>query len=235
MIAQPQLAWQMVLDLDGRPLAFLAGPVGSPVGADVAAAATSTFASGTTAATSAPATGRDAPATAGGGSSAIPWVLLAAALTGLVAVGLARAQSRLESRERARLLFAEAYQWYAAYKEFPYAVRRRRTTPPATAPADERIRLSEALRAVQEKLDYFRVWTALEDEHAGATYSDLLQELRKVAGTSMREGWLGPGARTDADMNIGPDRVDLSALAPFEQAYQEAVRTALRRRWWQLP
>lgn len=188
---------------------------------------------GTAASTSQSCQPAESPAAADAG--AVPWVLLAAALTGLIAIWLARAKSRSESRERSRLLFAEAYQWYAAYKEFPYAVRRRRTTPRNSAPADERIRLSEALRAVQEKLDYFRVWTALEDKDAGAAYSRLLAELRKVAGGSIRDAWREPGATRDEDMNIPPLRVDLSALQRFEKQYQDAVRTALRRRWWQLP
>ena len=188
---------------------------------------------GTAASTSQSCQPTESPAAADPGG--VPWVLLAAALTGLIAVGLARAKSRSESRERSRLLFAEAYQWYAAYKEFPYAVRRRRTTPRNSAPADERIRLSEALRTVQEKLDYFRVWTALEDKDAGAAYSRLLAELRKVAGGSIRAAWREPGATRDEDMNIPPSRVDLSALQEFETQYQDAVRTALRRRWWQLP
>lgn len=166
----------------------------------------------------------------GGG---VPWILLAAALTGLVAVVLAWAKARSEARARSRLLFAEAYQWYAAYKEFPYAVRRRRTTPRESAAADERIRLSEAMREVQAKLDYFRVWTALEDPAAGAAYATLLKQCRIVAGASIREAWREPGTRRDADMNIPPPRVDLSALQPYEDAYQTAVRDALGRWWWQ--
>ncbi len=166
----------------------------------------------------------------GGG---IPWILLAAALTGLVAVVLAWAKARSEARARSRILFAEAYQWYAAYKEFPYAVRRRRTTPRETAGAEERIRLSEAMREVQAKLDYFRVWTALEDPAAGAAYATLLKQCRIVAGGSIRDAWLEPGTSRDPDMNIPPPRVDLRARESYEDAYQAAVRDALGRWWFQ--
>lgn len=176
-----------------------------------------------------PVRGQDAPSPGGG----VPWVLLAAAITGLVAVVLAWAKARSEARARWRLLFAEGYQWYAMYKEFPYAVRRRRTTPRETAAAEERVRLSEAMREVQAKLDYFRVWTALEDAAAGAAYATLLKECRIVAGGSVRGAWREPGTSRDADMNIPPERVDLQSLQPSEDAYQAAVRAALGRWWWQ--
>lgn len=172
---------------------------------------------------------QDSPAPGGG----VPWILLAAALTGLVAVVLAWAKARSEARARSRLFFAEAYQWYAAYKEFPYAVRRRRTTPRETAAAEERVRLSEAMREVQANIDYFRLWTALEDPAAGAAYATLLAQCRIVAGGSVREAWREPGTSRDADMNISPARVDLSSLQQYEDAYQSAVRAALGRWWWQ--
>lgn len=203
-------------------------PSASPVTSPTPAPAPAT--SGTTTSTSQPkepTQQQDAPPPGGG----VPYILLAAALTGLVAILLARAKTKNEARERSRLLFAEAYQWYAAYKEFPYAVRRRRTTPRETAAAEERVRLSEAMREVQSKLDYFRVWTALEDPAAGAAYATLLKQCRIVAGGSIREAWREPGTSRDADMNIPPERV-LRAQEPYEDAYQAAVADALARRWW---
>lgn len=166
------------------------------------------------------------------GSAGVPWVLLAAALTAAVAMALQRAKANNEARERARLLFAEAYQWYSAYKEFPYAVRRRRTGPPDTAGPDERERLSEAMREIQSRIDYFGAWTRLEDPGVGAAYARLVQRLREVAGASVRQAWLEPGAARDEDMNIPADRVDLSALKEAEDAYIAAVEAALGRRWW---
>lgn len=160
----------------------------------------------------------------------VPAPLFAAAIAALVAVVLHTLKAKAEHRARARELYAEAYQWYAAYKEFPYAIRRRSPDEPAA----ERVRLSEAVRDVQAKLDYFRVWTALENAVVGASYADLLAELRRIAGTSMHDAWTEPAAADDTDMNFPPGRVDLAALASAEQRYLDAVRRAVEP-WWRRP
>jgi len=51
----------------------------------------------------------------------------------------------------------------------------------------------------------------------------------------MREAWNTPALDNDAGMNIGPDRVDLSALKNAEQVFLAAAQThvaALIRPWW---
>jgi len=149
--------------------------------------------------------------------------LTAPALAAFVAVTLYVAKAWVDRRDRKRQLFAEAYQWYAAYKEFPYAIRRRRGEDPGA----ERVRLSEAVREVQAKLDYFRVWTALEAPAVGAAYAELLDQLRLVAGGSMRQAWLEEPTSTDEGMNFPAGRVDLSALRPYEDHYLQAVRRHL--------
>jgi hypothetical protein len=158
-----------------------------------------------------------------------PPALLAAAIAAAIAVLLHLLKTRGEERARARILYAAAYQWYAAYKEMPYAIRRRRVDDPAA----ERIRLAETTREIQAKLDHFKTWTALENPDVGNAYADLLRELRRVAGASMHDAWNEPGTDTDAAMNMAPGRVDLAALAKHEEAYLAAVRDALHplARW----
>lgn len=138
---------------------------------------------------------------------AFPPALLAAAITAVVAVLLHLLKTRSEEGSRARVLYAEAYEWYAAYKELPYAVRRRRVDEPAA----ERIRLSETSREIQAKLDHFKTWTALQNTEVGTAYAVLLLELRQVAGTSIHAAWNEPGTDTDSGMNMAPGRVDLGA------------------------
>lgn len=156
-----------------------------------------------------------------------PPALLAAALAAVVAVLLHLLKRRADERARARVLYSEAYEWYAAYKEMPYAIRRRR----ADDPAAERIRLSETVREIQARLDHFKTWTALENANVGAAYVDLLRQLRLVAGKSMHDAWNEPGTDTDGGMNMPVDRVDLAALAPYEDAYLAEVRRALLPPW----
>jgi hypothetical protein len=149
--------------------------------------------------------------------------VVAALITGSINLWLARQRSREEERARVRSTFAAAYQAYADYKEMPFAVRRR----DAAKPADERLRLSETLRAVQSRLSYYESWTMLESPSAGNAYSAMVKQLRVVAGGAMRAGWDEPGLSDDVGMNIPPAIIDLSSLLPYESAYREAVAAHL--------
>jgi hypothetical protein len=155
---------------------------------------------------------------------------LAALITATINLWLARRRSREEVRNRLRNSFAEAFAAYSAYKEFPYAIRRRR----ADVPAEERIRLSEALREIQARLAYHLAWTTTESETVGQAYTNLVQQVRRTAGAAMHEAWKAPPTESDDTMNIPPSVIDLSPLAPHEAAYMDAVRTHLTRLapWW---
>lgn len=157
-------------------------------------------------------------------SAAVIAALVAAAVTGAVNLWLARRRSLEEERARVRTTLAEAFAAYTEYKEFPYAIRRRRHDEPET----ERARLSEALRVIQARLSYYQAWTAAEAPTVGARYAELLTDLRRIAGTAMHDAWLAEPVTTDGAMNISPGVVDLSALQPRENAYTTAVQDHLR-------
>jgi hypothetical protein len=160
----------------------------------------------------------------------ISGAFLAAMLAGAVNVWMARRRSREEERARIRNTFAAAFEAYTAYKEFPYAIRRRRPDDPEA----ERIRLSEALRAVQEKLSYYLAWTQAESVEVGQQYGRLVAEARQVAGGAMHAAWNDPPRASDAEMNIPPDVVDLRQLEAAEAQYMQAVRDHLASLtpWW---
>ncbi|MFF3565739.1 hypothetical protein ACFYXS_37500 [Streptomyces sp. NPDC002574] len=151
-------------------------------------------------------------------------------LTAVINIWLARRKGREEEVNRLRGAFAEAFAAYSAYKEMPYAVRRRR----ADTPAEERVRLSEVLRDIQSKLAYHLAWTKIESETVGTAYADLVHEVRMTAGIAMREAWETGPINSDAAMNIPPTIIDLSTLQPLETAYIDAVRRHLRSLtpWW---
>ena len=157
-------------------------------------------------------------------SAAVIAALVAAAVTGVVNLWLARRRSLEEERARVRTTLAEAFAAYTEYKEFPYAIRRRRHDE---LPA-ERVRLSEALRAIQARLSHYQVWTAAEDPVVGARYAELITDARRIAGSAMRDAWLADPITTDAAMNIPTAVIDLSALQPREDAYTAAVQQQLR-------
>ncbi|MEU9546998.1 hypothetical protein [Streptomyces mirabilis] len=175
------------------------------------------------------------PASSSSGSeSVLPAVVsgafLAAMITATINILLARRKSREEELNRLRAAFAEAFAVHSAYKEMPYAIRRRRSD----APAEERVRLSEALREIQANLSYHLAWTKIESEAVGTAYAELVQELRKSAGAAMHAAWEAAPIESDAAVNIPPTVIDLSALQPLETAYITAVRAHLRTltRWW---
>lgn len=160
----------------------------------------------------------------------ISGAFLAAMLAGAVNVWMARRRSREEERARIRNTFAAAFEAYTAYKEFPYAIRRRRPDDPE----GERLRLSETLRAVQEKLSYYLAWTQAESAAVGEQYAQLIAEARRVAGGAMHAAWKDPPRATDPEMNIPPDVVDLRQLEAAEAQYMQAVRDHLvsLTPWW---
>ena len=163
---------------------------------------------------------------AGGGSALSIWAaivsgsVVAAVVGAMVNTWLARRKSREEELARVRVMLAEAFQVVAEYKEFPYAIRRRRHD----APSQERVRLSEELRMVQAKLTFFEEWTRIEDKTVGLRYRDLVKQLRRVAGAACNEAWAAEPIIDDAQMNIPRETVDLSSLATFEQDYSEAAQ-----------
>jgi len=170
------------------------------------------------------------PASGTGDSSGIVTGLLSGAvIAAVIAAGislwLARRRSLEEERSHVRTNLAEAFQAYSKYKEFPYAIRRRRHDEPAA----ERVRLSEAMSGVQARLSYSLAWTAAEAPIVGQKYAALVDELRRVAGRAMHEAWLAPPITIDAGMNIPSAVVDLSSLKPHEDAYLEAVKSYQRR------
>jgi hypothetical protein len=165
--------------------------------------------------------------TVGGGvlvTSLLSAAVIAAVVGALVNLWLARRKGAEDERARVRATFAEAYEAVAQYKEFPYAIRRRRDNDPA----GERVRLSDALREVQARLSYYTLWVKAESDDVGAAYDDLVANLRRVVGRACHDAWEAPPASSDAEMNIGPDVVDLRALTSYEHAYVQAVHDHLQ-------
>jgi hypothetical protein len=171
-----------------------------------------------------PATSTTPPSTGGLISVFLAGAVIAAIIGAVVNIALARRKSLEEERARVRTTFAEAFQTVAEYKEFPYAIRRRRSD----IPAEERVRLSEALREVQAKLSYYAAWTKAESDDVGRAYEKLVGNLREIAGKACHDAWLAPATNDDKDMNFPPGVVDLSALKPDEEAFVAAARKHLR-------
>lgn len=156
--------------------------------------------------------------------------VVVAVIGALVTATLVRRKSREEAYARGRTVFAEALEACAAYREYPYAIRRRR----ADQPEAERQRLSDAIRETQVRLTYYSGWTAAESEAVGTAYARLVAATRAAAGRAMHDAWLMAPITSDADMNIAAGTFDLSELVEMEAQYLDAVRMHLRSvaPWW---
>ena len=161
----------------------------------------------------------------------LPWPVVAAAITGAVSIFLFVVTNwwngERERLTRSREVFSKAYAVVQEYKEFPYVIRRRRTS----APEEERIRISSELRRVQADLAFYSAWLMTESPHVYHSFSELLEQLRCVAGTAIHEAWLEPPAEDDSKMNM-PD-LGLSTLTFYESAYlgEVADHLSLWPRW----
>lgn len=156
--------------------------------------------------------------------------VVAALLTATINIVLARRRSREEERARVRTVFAEAFAAYAQYKEYPYVIRRRN----GDNRAEERVRISEQIRATQEKLSYYLAWTTAESSDVGEKYGDLVHQMRSIAGTAMKDAWRVPPMVEDADMVIPTVEFNLLGLKEAEAAYTSAVAEHLTKLspWW---
>ena len=131
-----------------------------------------------------------------------------------------------QERQRRRDLYAGALEATIAYREFPYAIpRRRHDERPA-----ERVRISEALREVQRDLARAESLMQIERARGVATsYRALVSKTREIAGGYMRDAWERDPITQDDQMNVRGG-LDFSKLKPFEDAYLEAVAHDLS--WW---
>lgn len=151
--------------------------------------------------------------------------VITASIGATVTISIARKKSSEEERSRRRTVYAEAFQAVAAYKELPYAIRRRRHDEPER----ERIRLSEEARKVQERLSYYRAWTQAESKAVGDAYAYLVTEVRRVAGGACNQAWTDAPITSDASMNISTALINLSGITPLEDAYTAAAQKDLKR------
>lgn len=126
--------------------------------------------------------------------------------------------------EQARL-YADAYTAVRAYKEFPYVVRRRN----AEDPAGERLRISEALRTIQQDLAFHAAWITLHSPAVAQAFDALVSETRRVAGGLIQQAWTQPGIDVDADMNVPDIGPQLATLADVEEAFLTAVASEFGR------
>ena len=161
----------------------------------------------------------------------LPWPVVGAAIVAAMSFTVF-VLTNWWNRERERLtrsrdVFSKAYAAVQEYKEFPYVIARRRKD----TSEEERIRISSELRRVQADLAFYSAWLLTESSHVHRSFSELLEQTRKVAGKAMHEAWLQPAVAEDSEMNML--ELDTSTLTPYEYVYLTEVvdHLSLWPRW----
>lgn len=167
-------------------------------------------------------------------STAPGWLapaVIAALITGVIAVATLIVNGRRARLDRQRVLFAEVLGDLAAYREFVYIVRRRRHDEPEA----ERVRISTELSEVQRKLNQHAAVLKVEAPRVADAYDELLRITRCVAGRAIRDGWNIPAITDDSSIHVN---VDLTPIDAHERKYLIEVgdhlsdTPAFVRRWW---
>lgn len=161
-------------------------------------------------------------------TSAATATLVAAAITAAIALVGVWVNGMRAERNRRRGFYGNALAASMDYREFAFVVRRRQRE----MPAEERVRISEALRLAQKDLDHHLALMTIErSKPVEARYRVLVAQTREVAGQYMHESWeSGTGIDTDRDMNVKD--IDFDSLQPYVDDYLAAVRSDLA--WWKL-
>lgn len=163
--------------------------------------------------------------------AATPWwvapAVIAAVIAAVATLIALYVNGRRAHKHRQRALFAAAFGDVAAYKEFPYIVRRRRHD----TPAEERIRISSDLSEVQRKLNHNRAVLQVEAPRVARAYAELVVATRGTAGGVISTGWDLDPMVDDHGMHVTD--VDLSPLQPFEDRFLQAAADHLALTpWW---
>lgn len=157
----------------------------------------------------------------------VDWKFVSGIVTAAIAILTLWLNGRRGERVRRRELYAGAWAAVQAYKEFAFAVRRRRHDEPEA----ERVRVSEALREVQKDLAFHDALVGRERSVRVAThYRNLVIKTREIAGGLIREGWNTSPITTDAAMNMPEVAEKLKPLKEFEDGFLDAMQDDLA--WW---
>jgi len=131
-------------------------------------------------------------------------------------------------RARRREQYGKALAATMAYREFPYAIVRRRHEDDYRS--EERVRLSEALREVQSDISLYQALLRVErSKEALRAYNTLVGRTRDIAGGYMKDAWGGDPVASDDEMNRRVP-LDYATLDRYVDDYLAAVVSDLR--WW---
>ena len=145
-------------------------------------------------------------------------ILIAAAVSAVVALVGIWQSARSSRQDRQRRLFGEACAVVMHYCEFAYIIRRR-------ASDEENSKISRELSTVQAALNRYNAILAVESRAVGEAYALLVTQTRAVVGPLIAQSWNEPIREQMSDMHV--EDVDLSELDTATDAFIQATRKHL--------
>lgn len=150
-------------------------------------------------------------------SAGVSGPVIAAIVTGLVAL-VVLAVNQYQARQDARRKdFAEALAAVERYAELPYRIRRRQDSTP-----EVRGRIAEFIHEVQQDLLFHKSWMRIQAPNVVEVYDSLLQATREEAGSAMSEAWSMTPIARDEDMPFG-EHLDFPRMEVERARYVRAV------------
>lgn len=124
--------------------------------------------------------------------------VIAAVITGLVALVVLAVNQYQTRQDGRRKDFAEALAAVERYAELPYRIRRRQGSTP-----EVRERMAEFIHEVQQDLLFHRSWMRIQAPRVAEVYDSLLRVTRKEAGYAITQSWNTTPICRDEDMPLG--------------------------------
>lgn len=153
--------------------------------------------------------------------------LIAGAVAVVVALLSPAFTAAAERRLRKREVLAKAVGALAAYREYPYVIRRRDENDQAA----ERRRISTEIMQVQRELTEASIWIGAEAPSLYDEYVVAVEDHRRIAGGLMNEAWRTPASTDDAGMNIADFHEKLAPLRAHDAVLADLIRSEVSFSW----
>jgi hypothetical protein len=155
-------------------------------------------------------------------SGLIDGTVIAAVLTGFVALLVFAGNQYQARKDGLRKDFAEALAAVERYAELPYRILRRQDSTP-----EVRGHIAEQVHEVQQDILFHKSWVRIQSSEVAEAYESLLRAMREEAGAAMTRAWNTAPIFRDEDMPLGTG-FSFPLMNAERVKYVEAVRWQLQ-------
>lgn len=152
----------------------------------------------------------------------IDGTVIAAVVTGFVALLVLAGNQYQARKDRLRKDFAEALAAVERYAELPYRILRRQDSTP-----EMRGHIAEQVHEVQQAILFHKSWVRIQSSEVAEAYDALLGAMRVEAGAAMTQAWNTAPITRDEDMPLGAG-FNFPEMNAGRVKYVEAVERQLQ-------